>query len=63
MSLVKIASILALPVSLLMLYIGYDLIGSAWARERAIGGTLVYLWLVPFVGGIVGLLKGRKAKR
>ncbi|WP_261803373.1 hypothetical protein [Variovorax sp. PAMC26660] len=39
----KIISTLAVLVSLLMLYIGYDLIGSPWSNEKAIGGTLVYI--------------------
>lgn len=54
----KLLSIAAIVVSLLMLYIGYDLIGSNWSNERAIGGTLVYIWLVPFAGGLIGLVKG-----
>ncbi|MDH6166081.1 TRAP-type C4-dicarboxylate transport system permease small subunit [Variovorax boronicumulans] len=54
----KLLSTLAILVSLLMLYIGYDLIGSNWSNERAIGGTLMYMWLVPFVGGLIGLVKG-----
>lgn len=57
----KIISTLAVLVSLLMLSIGYDLIGSPWSNERAIGGTLVYIWLVPFMGGLIGLVKGRRA--
>jgi hypothetical protein len=41
-----------------MLYSGYDLIGSNWSNERTTGGTLVYMWLVPFVGGLIGVVKG-----
>lgn len=57
----KIISVLAILASLLMLYIGCDLIGSSWSNERAIGGTLIYVWLVPFASGLIGLAKGLRA--
>lgn len=53
-------SICAICAALAMLWIGYDLLGSGWSSERRIGGTLIYVWLVPFIGGLGGLVRCRR---